>query len=89
MAKKNWNKLFEFVAFVGLILIAVVLILQKVFSSNGALTNAMQIIGQSIAYFITAVSAYFYVRSKRNIWWFIAYAVAAVLVVVFMIIMAL
>ena len=84
MAKDNMSKVFNFIAFIGLCCVAVVLILQKVL--KGDFINAIGLIGQCIAYFITAVSAFFYVRSKRNVWWYIAYTVAVVLIVVFIII---
>lgn len=84
MAKNNFNKIFNCVAFLGLALIAIALILSKIFQ-NGTVINAMSIIGQSIAYIITAISAFFYVRTKRNVWWYVVYTVFAVLVVVFMI----
>ncbi|MBO7527637.1 MAG: hypothetical protein J6T74_07085 [Clostridia bacterium] len=84
MARNNWNKVFDFIAFIGLCIIAVVLVLHKIISAN-EVTKALGIIGECIAYFVTAVSAFFYVRSKRNVWWYVAYAVALVLIIVFVI----
>ncbi len=87
MAKNNFGKVINFIAFVGLTLIAIVLILQKIFAnSDSSFISALRVIGESIAYTITAISAFFYVRSKRNVWWYVAYTVAAVLVIVFVII---
>ena len=85
MAKNNFGKIVNFIAFAGLAIIAVVLILQKI-NLSGDLMNAFRTIGESIAYTVTAISAFFYVRSKRNVWWYVAYTVAVVLVAVFMII---
>ena len=85
MAKNNFGKIVNFIAFAGLIIVAVVLILQKI-NLSGDLLNAFRTIGESIAYSITAISAFFYVKSKRNVWWYVAYAVAVVLVLIFMII---
>lgn len=84
MAKNNTKKVINFIAFVGLMMVAVVLVLQKIV--QGDLINAMRVVGESIAYLITAISAFFYVRSKRNVWWYVAYTVALVLVVIFMVI---
>ena len=86
MAKNNWNKVFDFIAFVGLCLVAVVLVLQNILKANGDVVNALRLIGSCIAYLVTAVSAFFYVRSKRNVWWYVAYAVAVVLIIVFIIV---
>ncbi|MBE7082410.1 MAG: hypothetical protein E7378_01840 [Clostridiales bacterium] len=83
MAKKNIGKVFNFIAFVGLLLVAVVLILQKIFSGN--LINAFRTIGECIAYATTAVAGFFYVRTKRSPWWYVAYFVAVALIIVFII----
>lgn len=85
MAKSNLTKFVNCVAFVGLVIVAIVLVLQK-FNLSGQVLSALRIIGECIAYLITAISAFFYVRSKRNVWWYVAYTVALVLVVVFVII---
>lgn len=84
MAKSNLSKVMNFIAFVGLAIVAVVLVLQKILS--GEIIGALRTIGESIAYFVTAISAFFYVRTKRNIWWYVAYTVFVVLVIVFMVI---
>lgn len=85
MAKNNFGKIVNFIAFVGLSCVAVVLILQSIIS-GGELLAALRIIGESIAYLITAISAFFYVKTKRNVWWYVAYTVFVVLIVVFMVI---
>ena len=85
MAKNNFGKVVNFIAFIGLSCVAVVLILQSIFA-DGGLIGALRVIGESIAYLITAISAFFYVKSKRNVWWYVAYTVFVVLVVVFMVI---
>ena len=84
MAKNNFGKIINFIAFVGLVTIAISLILQTFL--KGELLTAIKVIGEVIAYTITAVSAFFYVKSKRNVWWYVAYAVALALIVVFMVI---
>ena len=85
MANNNFGKIINCIAFIGLTIVAIVLVLQKIFS-DGQLINALRIVGESIAYTITAISAFFYVKSKRNVWWYVAYTVAVVLVIVFVII---
>ena len=85
MAKNNFRKVINFIAFAGLMIVAVVLILQKI-KLSGDLLNAFRTIGESIAYTVTAISAFFYVQSKRNVWWYVAYTIAVVLIVIFMII---
>ncbi len=84
MAKNNFSKVINFIAFIGLVVVAGVLVLQTIFSNQLDLITAFRIIGESIAYLVTAISAFFYVRSKRNVWWYVAYTVAVVLILVFM-----
>ena len=48
MAKNNFGKIVNFIAFVGLSCVAVVLILQSIIS-GGELLAALRIIGESIA----------------------------------------
>lgn len=86
MAKNNFGKVINCIAFIGLCLVAIVLIMQKIFNGNGTFLSALRTIGESIAYSITAISAFFYIRTKRNVWWYVGYTVALVLVVVFVII---
>ena len=86
MAKNNFSKIIDCIAFVGLVLVAVVLILQKIFAGDGSFITALRTVGESIAYTITAISAFFFVRTKRNVWWYVAYTAALILVVVFVII---
>lgn len=84
MAKNNFSKVINFIAFIGLIVVAGVLVLQTIFSNQLDLITAFRIIGESIAYLVTAISAFFYVRSKRNVWWYVAYTIAVILILVFM-----
>lgn len=85
MAKNNFGKIVNFIAFIGLACVAIVLILQSIFA-EGTFLSALRVIGESIAYLITAISAFFYVKSKRNVWWYVTYTVFAILIVVFMVI---
>lgn len=76
-------------AYISIALIAVVLILQKIFGvwfeSGSAVLVAMDLIAKVIAYAITAVYAFFYAKSKRNIGWMIAYIVFVIAIIVFLV----
>ena len=63
MAKNNFGKVLDFIAFIGLCIVTSVLVLQAIFT-GGEVINAFRTIGECIAYFITAISAYFYVKTK-------------------------
>ena len=84
------NKQFvNLVAYISIAFIALSLILGKVLGAlevGAALVHALDLIAQIIAYSITAVFAFFFAKSRKNIGWLIAYVVFVVAIVIFMII---
>ena len=73
-------------AYFAVAFIAVALILTKIFSSFPklvAVTNALTMIAQVIAYSITAVYAFYYAKSKKHIAWMIAYILFVIAIIVF------
>lgn len=81
--KRDFGRFLNILGYIGIILVAVALILAKI--GGGELASAMTLIANVIAYLITAVAGFYYARSKRNVWYFVAFAVAVILIVVFMI----
>jgi len=81
--KKNLNltKFFNMLAFIAIVAVAVALTVGKIFPDLG---NALSIVAQFIAYIVTAISAFYYVRPKKNIVFFITYVVACILIIVLM-----
>ena len=78
----SWNKIFRMISFGSVIIIALALIFSKIIPSIG---SALQQIGNTLAYIVVLFSSFGYVWYKRNIWYFVAWAVALVLIVVFII----
>ena len=77
----------NFLAYLAIVLVALALILQYVLSAVGVsatIVGAMSTIAQFIAYAITAVFAFYFAKSRRNIGFMIAYIVAVILIVVFL-----
>ena len=76
-------------AYISIGLIAVALILKKIlgvwFDDGSTIIVAVNTISQAIAYTITAIFAFFYAKSKRNIGWMIAYIVFVIAIIAFMI----
>ena len=78
----------NFLSYIAVALIAVALVLFKIFSSFDGLTsiaNAMEKVAQIIAYSIVAVYAYSYARSKKHIGWMIAYIIFVIAIIVFLV----
>lgn len=73
-------------AYFAVAFIAVALILTKIFSSFPkliAVTEALTLVAQVIAYSITAVYAFYYAKSKKHIAWMIAYILFVIAIIVF------
>jgi len=81
--KRDFGKFLNILGFIGIMLVAIALILAKI--GGGELASAMTLVANAIAYLITAVAAFYYARSKQNVWYFVAFAVAVVLIIIFMI----
>ena len=82
------KKIANMAAFVGLVLVAVAIILTTVlgwFGVSASVIGVFRMIGECIAYAITAFYAFFYIRGKRNPAWAIVYAICATIVVVLII----
>lgn len=77
----------NFLAYLAIVLVALALILEYVLGALGVsatVVGAMSTIAQFIAYAITAVFAFYFAKSKKNIGFMIAYIVAVILIVVFL-----
>lgn len=76
-------------AYISIGLIAISFILRKIlgvwFDDGATIIVAINTISQSIAYAITAIFAFFYAKSKRNIGWMIAYIVFVIAIIAFMV----
>ena len=75
----------NFLAYISIALIAVVLIVGKLLGwlINEDILNLLNLIAQVIAYIITAVYAFSFAKSKKKIGWMVAYVVFIILIVVF------
>lgn len=79
----NTKKFFNALAFAALILAGVALLISKIFfGSNGTVSAVLNNTAYILAFVTTAVSAYNFVKTKRNIVYTIIYIVAVIIVVV-------
>ena len=82
------KKFMNMLAYIGLVCVAFALLLAKILGwlkAGGSVAGAFASVGQCIAYIVTMVYAFQFVRSKRNIWWWVTYWVAVALVVLMVI----
>lgn len=82
----NFKKFLNMVAFVGVIVVALALLFRLIFSANNEVSGALSLVAECIAYFVTAVSAFYFVYSKRNPILTIVYIVAVIAIVVLLIV---
>ena len=70
-------------AYFAIMCIAIALILRLIFKKNSPnIASAFQSIGEALAYIICIWMGFYWTRRKSNIWWFICWLVAAVLIIV-------
>lgn len=78
-AAKSSGWLINLSAFVAVILIGLSLIFAKIIPS---ISGAFSTIAQIIAYVVLCVVSFFYVVRKKNIWLWVVWIIAVVLIVV-------
>ena len=76
------NQLLAFVAYIGIGCIAIALLLTLIFKGDTKLANSFSAVGQVIAYCISIILAFSWVKTHRHIAWVICYVVFVVTIVV-------
>ena len=79
--KKSAGWLLHFSSFVAVILIGVSLLLSRI-HAFGDVANAFLVIANAIAYSIVAITSVVYVAKKKNIWLWLVWVAAIVLIIV-------
>ena len=81
MASKDIKGIINFLSFISVGLIGVTLLLGKLGIFQG-IGGALITVANVLAYIITAIAAFYYVRNKKNVWVWIVYVVSIVLIVI-------
>ncbi len=82
---QSWSatKVLDCLAYFAIAFIAIALILRLIFKKHSpSVAAAFQSIGEAVAYIICIWLGFYWTRRKKNIWWFICWLVASVLIVV-------
>ena len=77
----NTKRFFNMLAFIALIISGVALLISKIFL-GGTSASVLNGIAYTLAFIVTSVCAYSYVRTRRSLTVLIIYIVAVVIVVV-------
>ena len=78
----NRKKFLNAIAFIALIFAGIALLIAKFFIPNTVVGRVLSNLSYILAFVTTAVCAFNYVRTKRNVAYLIVYFIAVILVVV-------
>ena len=84
MSKIEFKKFLNLLAFIAVVAVAFSLLIGTLF--GGEVATAFSIVAQCIAYFVTAVYAFYYVSAMRNTAITIVYILAVIAIIVLLII---
>ena len=80
--KFTLNTILHFTAFIGIGCIAIALLLTVILKGNTKLSYAFNKVGEVIAYVISMLLAFFWVKSHKSIPWIVLYVVFVVTIVI-------
>ncbi len=78
---KDWRVIINALAFVSVMLIGIALILVKIFG-GGQVSTVIANVANALAYIITAISGFFFVKNKKQVWIWVAYLVGVVMIII-------
>jgi len=78
----NTNQVLAFIAYIGIGCIAMALLLTLIFKGDTKLADVFSAIGQVIAYSISMILAFTWVKTHRHVAWIICYVIFVVTIVV-------
>ena len=78
---RSTSVLLRFVCFIAVICVGISLLLSKV-GLSGQISNALSIIAQVLSYIVLIVISSFYVVRKKNVWLWVVWAIAVILIIV-------
>ena len=76
------NRILSLIAFLGIGCIAIALLLTLIFEGNVRIANAFSAIGQVIAYIISIIVAFSWVKTHKQVGWIVSYVIFVVTIVV-------
>lgn len=88
MSDLKMKRFVQMMAFVAICFVALALILQLIFKAVGidaSVINAIRIVGECVAYLVVCVTAFGYIKNRRNAAWAIIYAICVTVIVVLII----
>ena len=80
------KKFISGLAFFATVLIAFALMFRAIFQSNPNVVRALMLTGEIIAFAITMITAYNFVKAKKHIAWKIIYAVAVTAIIALLVV---
>ena len=79
----SWSRILKVMAYWSVVCIGLALILSRILPTS--ISGAIELVGNILAYIVVLAYSFSYAIYKRNIWYFVIWAVALILIVVFVI----
>ena len=79
----SWRGFINLISFIAIVCIGIALLIGKISSSIG---GAFGTIAEILAYFVTAISAFYFAVSRRHWAYYVVWAVCVILIIVLMVI---
>lgn len=81
--EKGFRKIINFFSFIAIFFIGIILLINWIFGDKiPQVTSVLMQASIVLAFFVTCVNAYYYVRSKRNGVYLLLYLIAVILIAV-------
>lgn len=80
------KKIMSAFAFFATVIIAFALMFRAIFQSNPNVVRALMLTGEIIAFGITMIEAFYFVKEKKHIAWKIIYAVAVTAIIALLVV---
>lgn len=78
----SFSNLISLVAYIGIGCIAIALLFTLIFKNDSNVASAFRTVGEVIAYLISIILAYSWVKSHKHVAWIVCYVVFVVTIVI-------
>jgi len=84
--RRSMSSIMNFLSYVAVIFVGIALLISLILdwtNSSSDVANAFQLIATILSYIVIGVLSFYYARTKRNVWFLVAWAIAIVLILLF------
>ncbi len=78
----SFQSILSFIAYIGIGCIAIALLMTLIFKNDSQIASAFRTIGEVIAYIISIIFAYSWVKNHKKVGWIVCYVIFVVTIVI-------